>query len=73
MCKPVIVFLLLALNAASFFILCIFEKIYHDVSLETIDYINNIGFWLLWLLAVWSLLVMVMSQPGFIPNDYRYK
>ena len=33
---------------------------------------NWVCFWLIWLLAVWSLFRMVWSSPGYVPKHYKY-
>lgn len=73
MCKPVFVLIVILLNGASFFILTLLEKMIHDVEIDIVAIINSICFGILWVMSVWSLIVIVMSQPGFIPNGYRYK
>ncbi len=72
MCKPAFVLIIILLNGASFFILILLEKMIHDVEIDTVTIINSICFVILWVMAVWSLIVIVISQPGFIPNGYRY-
>ena len=36
------------------------------------DISNWVFFWLIWLLAVWSLCCMVWSSPGYVPKHYEY-
>lgn len=68
-----IVFLLLLMSAASFFILVILSHMLdHDAAFNAIEIFSIIIFSILWLLAVWSLIVMVKSGPGYIPYNYKY-
>ena len=69
------IFVLLLLNAITFFALAMapnfrFGKSYEAASAA--DIINWIVFWLIFVLTVWSLLVLVFSSPGYIRLNYKY-
>jgi len=82
--KPLTVLILLFLSAYSFFVLEMSHHLkfwfdWHDTSgSETFEaassatITNWVFYWLVWVLAVWSLGCMVWSSPGYVPNHYKY-
>ena len=85
MCKPFIVFLLLVACGFTFFILRVapFFKFWRLSSWQKDEFIYNdditVGLILNWtfyslfyVLAMWSLYVMVFNTPGYIPRQYKY-
>jgi len=41
--------------------------------LDAADIVLIVSYSVIWLLSVWSLIVMVKSCPGYIPYNYRFK
>ena len=70
--KPVFVFLILTFSAFSFYVLEVQHHIFDSKPFEPLEYVRIGSYSVIWLLSVWSLIVMVRSCPGYIPYDYKY-
>lgn len=70
---PLLVFLLIGLSGYSFYILSMAqrESRYSDRSLAR-EIVNDALYWTILALALWSLIAMVYSTPGYMPWHFRY-
>lgn len=82
MVKPILVGVILLLNAFTFFLLYVARYTpfwnfhgpsqYRSVNPSAVTIINWVAFYTISTMAFWSLLVMVFSSPGYVPNNRRY-
>ena len=81
--KPLLVLLLIILNAYCFFVLCIAQHTSfaslskygadRQHSAPTVGAIVNwVIYYLITVMALWSLASMSLKSPGYVPNNYRY-
>ena len=71
--KPLIVLLILFFSAFAFYILEVQHHITQSKAFDSAEYVLIGSYTVIWLLSIWSLYVMVMSCPGYIPYNYKYQ